>query len=114
MGSFGWMGRGALCSTIPGAAAVALSVGLMRGQLVTLGTALLMMILEPWTGLREKEVSGEGAGNTFPGKRPIRGGAVGFREGQPGPTARREGCGGSTAAWVSLGKAWLMGNVIDL
>lgn len=104
IGSLGWMGRGPLWRKIPGAAA-ALRVGASRGRPVRLGTAFWVReneVLEACAWVREKEVSGGGAGKIFPGRRPISWGAAGFREGQPGPTASRDGWGGSTAAWVSL------------
>lgn len=95
---------GARCRSNPGGAAtatVARKFGLMSG---CLGTALWMIILEPCAKLKEKEMSGEAAGNTLPGIRLISlAELTELGEGHLGRTASKEGCRGSTAAWVSLG-----------
>lgn len=86
-GSLGWMGRGVLCNIISGGAVV-----LTAGLNVRPGRVLWMIILEPCARLRQKDVSEVGgAGNTFPGSNPINWGGTGLSEGQPGPTANRDG-----------------------
>ena len=59
-------------------AAVVLTAGVNSWRPVRPGRDFRMIMLEPCAGFREKDVSGEGAGNTFPGSSPINWGAAGL------------------------------------